>query len=68
MQSTKNLILYKNFENGRLFYNMTWLMENYKNEYYNKEDLAALFYECFNGGHYSYCVLDYSKMASSYVR
>ena len=48
MQSTKNLILYKNFENGRLFYNMTWLMENYKNEYYNKEDLAALFYECFN--------------------
>ena len=23
-------------------------MENYKNEYYNKEDLAALFYECFN--------------------
>ena len=48
MQSTKNLILYKNFENGRLFYNMTWLMGNYKNEYYNKEDLAALFYECFN--------------------
>ena len=48
MQSTKNLILYKNFENGRLFYNMTWLMENYKNEYDNKEDLAALFYECFN--------------------
>lgn len=48
MQSTKNLILYKNFENGRLFYNTTWLMENYKNEYYNKEDLAALFYECFN--------------------
>lgn len=48
MKSTKNLILYKNFENGRLFYNMTWLMENYKNEYYNKEDLAALFYECFN--------------------
>ena len=30
--------------------------------------LQLLFYECFNGGHYGYCVLDYSKMASSYVR
>ena len=48
MESTKNLILYKNFENGKLFYNMTWVMENYTNEYYNKEDIGALFYECFN--------------------
>lgn len=48
MESTKNLILYKNFENGKLFYNMTWIMENYRNDYYNKEDIGALFYECFN--------------------
>lgn len=48
MKSTKNLILYKNFEDGELFYDFTWLMENYKNDYYNKEDLEALFYECFN--------------------
>ncbi|MDD6306581.1 MAG: ATP-binding protein [Clostridiales bacterium] len=48
MESTKNLILYKNFENGKLFYNMTWIMENYRNEYYNREDIGALFYECFN--------------------
>lgn len=46
MKSTNNLILYKNFENGKLFYNFTWVMENYKNEYYNKEDVEALFYEC----------------------
>ena len=36
MKSPKNLILYKDFENGNLFYNMTWIMENYENEYYNK--------------------------------
>ena len=48
MESTKNLILYKNFENGKLFYNVTWIMENYRNEYYNREDIGALFYECFN--------------------
>ena len=41
MKSTKNLILYKNFENGKLFYNMAWIMENYENEYYNREDIAV---------------------------
>lgn len=46
MKSTKNLILYKDFENGKLFYNFTWIMENYENEYYNREDIEALFYEC----------------------
>lgn len=45
MKSTKNLILYKEFEHGKLFYNFTWLMEHYKDEYYNKEDLEALLYE-----------------------
>ena len=48
MKSPKNLILYKDFENGKLFYNMTWIMENYENEYYNKysftdEQIDALF-------------------------
>ena len=46
MKSTKNLILYKEFENGKLFYDFTWIMENYQNEYYNKEDIEGLFYEC----------------------
>ena len=44
MKSPKNLILYKDFENGKLFYNMTWIMENYENEYYNKEDVESLYY------------------------
>ena len=48
MKSPKNLIFYKNFENGKLFYDFTWLMENYKNEYYNKEDIEALLFECLN--------------------
>ena len=26
MKSPKNLILYKDFENGKLFYNMPWIM------------------------------------------
>ena len=42
------LILYKDFENGNLFYNMTWIMENYENEYYNKEDVESLLYESLN--------------------
>ena len=43
MKSPKNLILYKDFENGKLFYNMTWIMENYENEYYNKEGRGVSF-------------------------
>jgi predicted AAA+ superfamily ATPase len=48
MESTQNLILYKDFENGNLFHNFTWIMENYKNEFYNKGDIRALYYECMN--------------------
>ena len=45
MERTKSLILYKEFENGTLFYNFAWIMDHYKSEYYNKEDIEALFYE-----------------------
>lgn len=48
MRSTRNLILYKEFEDGKLFYDFTWIMENYMNPYYNREDVEALFYECLN--------------------
>lgn len=48
MINPKNLILYKDFEYNELFYDFTWIMENYKNEFYNKEDIQALFYECLN--------------------
>ena len=43
----QELIVYKDFtqEEGRILYDMVFLMEHYKDEYYNKEDLAALLYE-----------------------
>lgn len=48
MRSTRDLILYKNFENGKLFYDFTWILENHDSEFYNKNDLIALYYECIN--------------------
>ena len=43
------LIVYKNFEDGELLQDMVWLMENYRSDYYNKEDKASLFYDCIHG-------------------
>lgn len=48
MKSTKELVLYKEFENQKTFYDFTWLMENYASEYYNQNDIRALFYECLH--------------------
>ena len=45
---TNQLMLYKNFEHGKLLDDMTFLMENCENEYYNKEDLVQLLYVCLN--------------------
>lgn len=42
----QELIVYGNFEDGELLYDMSWLMEHYTDEYYNREDMSALFYEC----------------------
>lgn len=42
----QELIVYGNFEDGDLLYDMSWLMEHYKDEFYNIEDMAALFYDC----------------------
>ncbi len=42
----QELIVYRNFEDGDLLYDMVWLMEHYDDEYYNEEDMASLFYEC----------------------
>ncbi|MGN1148107.1 MAG: ATP-binding protein [Lachnospiraceae bacterium] len=44
----QELIVYKNFEDGELLYDMVFLMEHYKDEYYNREDLSALFYDCIH--------------------
>lgn len=44
------LLIYKDFgEDGRLLKDMAWLMEHYKDEYYNEEDIRSLLYECMHG-------------------
>lgn len=48
MKTTKDLILYKEFEQGEIFQKFTWIIENYEDDYYNKEDIRALWYECFH--------------------
>lgn len=44
----KELILYKNPEEDSLFYDMAFLMGNFENDYYNREDMQALMYECMH--------------------
>ncbi len=43
----QELIVYKDFteEEGRILYDMAFLMEHYRDDYYNREDLAGLLYE-----------------------
>ena len=41
----QELIVYREFEDGELLHDMAFLMTHYNDAYYNKEDLAALFYE-----------------------
>ncbi|MGN0350469.1 MAG: ATP-binding protein [Roseburia sp.] len=48
IKHTNQLILYKDFEYGTLFYDFSWIMENYNNQYYNKEDVEALLYDCMH--------------------
>lgn len=45
---TERLILYRNFEDGGLLHDMVWLMENYEDEFYNREDVAGLLYDCMH--------------------
>ena len=44
----QELIVYKDFEKeeGTLLFDMAWLMEHYEDDYYNREDLAGLLYDC----------------------
>ena len=44
----QELIVYREFEDGDLLYDMAWLMEHYEDEYYNEEDKAALMYDCIH--------------------
>lgn len=45
---TEELIVYKDFEDGELLADMVWLMENFDDEFYNKEDKAGLLYDCMH--------------------
>lgn len=42
------LIVYKNFEDGRILHDMAFLMDHYQDEYYNRQDLKALAYDCMH--------------------
>ena len=46
----QELIVYKEFtqEEGRVLKDMSFLMEHFEDEYYNREDLRALLYECIH--------------------
>ncbi len=44
----QELMIYKNFEHQQLLKDMAFLTENYGSEYYNKNDMTSLFYECVN--------------------
>ena len=45
---TNELMLYKHIEEGQILTDMTFLMENYDNDYYNKEDLKGLLFDVIN--------------------
>ena len=45
---TNELMLYKHIEEGKILNDMTFLMDNYTNDYYNMEDMKALLFECLN--------------------
>ena len=48
MMRTEQLMLFKHMEHEEILQNMTFLMNNCQNEYYNKEDMVALLFECVN--------------------
>ena len=37
MPNVNQLILYKHFEDGQILEDMTWIMDHYDNEYYNRK-------------------------------
>lgn len=44
----KELIVYRNFQNGELLHDMAWLMEHYDGAEENRPEMAALFYDCIH--------------------
>ena len=45
---TNELMLYKHMEEGQILQDMTFLIENYANDYYNIEDMKGLLFESVN--------------------
>lgn len=45
---TNELMLYKHMDEGQILQDVTFLMENYDNDYYNQEDLKGLLFETVN--------------------
>lgn len=45
----QELIVYRNFGDGQLLYDMSFLMEQYDNDAYHLEDKRNLFYRCIHG-------------------
>ena len=45
---TNELMLYKHIEEGQILNDMTFLMENYANDYYNMEDMKGLLFDLVN--------------------
>lgn len=45
---TNELMLYKNIEYGEILKDITFLIDNYESEFYNKEDLRGLLFDCIN--------------------
>lgn len=44
----KELIVYRNFQNGELLHDMAWLMESYDGAEENRPEMTALFYDCIH--------------------
>ncbi len=44
----KELMIYRNLEHGEILHNMAFIMENFRNEYYNEDDMRGLLFECVN--------------------
>lgn len=45
----RELLLYRDFEDGRIFYDMAWLMAHYRDEDAGGRDARALLFECMHG-------------------
>jgi len=45
---TEQLMLYKHMEHEEVLQEMTFLMKNCESDYYNKEDMVGLLFECVN--------------------